>query len=107
MNLLKNKKILISLFILVIASVYSYNLFSPDENLHGISPALAAKFEILSKQGNSSCSGAFKASIAGMSDTAHIQGSCCSPMDPHRYGEQVEGLKKYKDILEIPLTRMT
>ena len=37
-----------------------------------------------------------------MPDTARLQGSCCSPMDMHRYAEQVEGLKKYKDILEIP-----
>lgn len=37
-----------------------------------------------------------------MPDEARIQGSCCSPMDIHRYQEQVEGLKKYADIPEIP-----
>ena len=41
-------------------------------------------------------------SIDGMSDTARLQGSCCSPMDMHRYTEQVTGLQKYKNIPEIP-----
>lgn len=64
--------------------------------------ALAAKFEKLSQNGNSSCSGDFKDSIDSMSDNARLQGSCCSPMNMHRYTEQVEGLKKYKNIKEIP-----
>src|SRR3989337_3714847 len=63
---------------------------------------LAAKFEELSSGGNSSCSQDFKDSIANMLDTSRLQGSCCSPMDFHRYTEQVEGLKKYSDIPEIP-----
>ena len=37
-----------------------------------------------------------------MSDDARIQGSCCSPMDLHHYQEQIEGLKKYSDIPQIP-----
>lgn len=64
--------------------------------------ALAAKFDMLSKNGNSSCSVAFKDSIDSISDTGRLQGSCCSPMDMHRYEEQVTGLEKYKDIAEIP-----
>ena len=64
--------------------------------------ALAAKFEELSQSGNSSCSGEFYDSIDTMPDSARLQGSCCSPMNMHRYSEQVEGLKKYKDIPEIP-----
>ncbi|MBI3231842.1 MAG: hypothetical protein HYZ51_02050, partial [Candidatus Doudnabacteria bacterium] len=64
--------------------------------------ALAAKFDLLSKNGNSSCSGIFKDSILTMPDDKRIQGSCCSPMSMHRYSEQVEGLKKYKNIPEIP-----
>ena len=70
-------------------------VFMPDK-------ALAAKFDELSKNGNSSCSGSFMQSIDGMPDTASLQGSCCSAMDMHRYSEQVDGLKKYKDIPEIP-----
>ncbi len=74
--------------------------------LFGGGGAYADKFDTLSKNGNSSCSGAFSDSIDGMPDTERIQGSCCSPMDKHRYVEQVGGLKKYlekyKNISEIP-----
>lgn len=65
-------------------------------------PVLAARFDYLSKNGNSACSSAFKDSITAMADGARLQGSCCSPMSPHRYIEQVEGLKKYASISEIP-----
>lgn len=37
-----------------------------------------------------------------MPDEARIQGSCCGPMDFHKYQEQVDGLKKYADIPQIP-----
>ncbi len=67
-----------------------------------INTALAAKFDLLSKNGNSSCSAAFKDSIPSMPDDKRLQGSCCSPMNIHRYSEQVKGLEKYKDIPEIP-----
>ena len=65
-------------------------------------PALVERFEHLSVNGNSNCSRAFMESITAMSPMARLQGSCCSPMSLHRYAEQVEGLKKYKDIAEIP-----
>lgn len=67
-----------------------------------VSQAIASEFDYLSKNGNSSCSSAFKDSIATLDDNARLQGSCCSPMSLHRYSEQVEGLKKYADIAEIP-----
>ncbi|MDP3784597.1 MAG: hypothetical protein Q8R12_00760 [bacterium] len=60
--------------------------------------ALAAKFEELSQNSNSSCSGGFTDSIVAMSDDAQLKGSCCSPMDLHRYSEQVEGLEKFKSV---------
>lgn len=69
----------------------------------GIPPALAAKFDELSKNGNSTCSAKFKDSVAQGSGGSRIKGSCCSAMDLHRYVEQVEGLKKYANIPEIPL----
>lgn len=37
-----------------------------------------------------------------MPDDARIQGSCCGPMDLHKYQEQVEGLNKYADIPQVP-----
>ena len=64
--------------------------------------ALAATFDELSKNGNSTCSASFADSIDTMPDSGRVQGSCCSPMDPHRYEEQVTGLLKFKDIPEIP-----
>ncbi|MBI2007212.1 MAG: hypothetical protein HYS83_00685, partial [Candidatus Blackburnbacteria bacterium] len=117
-----NKKILVLVFIIGAFIVgyfyYASNklvYFSSSKPLFNFSPresqqetkgvvneALVAKFDYLSKNGNSSCSGAFRDSIASMPDNAHLQGSCCSPMSMHRYSEQVEGLKKYQQILEIP-----
>ena len=64
--------------------------------------ALAASFDRLSKNGNSSCSASFADLIDSMPDTVRLQSSCCSPMDPHRYEEQVTGLRKFNDIPEIP-----
>jgi len=67
-----------------------------------IQNALAAKFEMLSTNGNSSCSADFQKSIATMPDGMRLEGSCCSAMNFGRYKEQVEGLKKYSNIPEIP-----
>lgn len=104
--------LLLTLLALVIISGYSllrsydksiFN-FKPSQNSQTkpsfpVSEALAAKFDYLSKNGNSSCSVTFKDSIASMDDNARLQGSCCSPMSVHRYSEQVEGLKKFKSSL--------
>ena len=68
-------------------------------------PAFAAtedRFDYLSANGNSSCSRQFMKSIATMADDARLQGSCCSPMDRARYAAQIEGLKRYAAIAEIP-----
>jgi len=66
-------------------------------------PAVVAKFNTLSKGGNSQCSAEFAQAVKdGTTDAPRIQGSCCSPMDLHRYSEQVDALKKYADIPEIP-----
>lgn len=76
-------------------------------NVGHVNEALAAKFENLSQNGNSSCSATFKESILAMSDDARLKGSCCSPMNIHRYAEQTEGLQKFKSVFnqnisEIP-----
>lgn len=65
-------------------------------------PTIAERFAHLSTHGNSNCSRAFMNSIATMSPTARLQGSCCSPMELKRYGEQIEGLKAYADQPLIP-----
>lgn len=64
--------------------------------------ALAARFDFLKSHGNSSCSSSFQNTVSQMPDSSKIMGSCCSPMSMHRYQEQIEGLKKYKNIEEIP-----
>lgn len=67
-----------------------------------IEDALAAKFEMLSTHGNSSCSANFQKSIATMPDGMRLEGSCCSAMNFDRYKEQAGGLEKYSNIPEIP-----
>lgn len=69
----------------------------------GTTPAtLKAKFDMLRNNGNSTCSATFKDSVASGSSGDRLQGSCCSPMDLHRYTEQVGGLRQYAHIPEIP-----
>jgi hypothetical protein len=63
---------------------------------------LAKKFDYLSKNGNSNCSQAFLDSIPSLPDTARLQGSCCSPMDLHRYREQIVGLRSHVANSDIP-----
>jgi len=98
----KNAQISIVLAFLLIGGAWHFSSSKKDGSPPLTDTALAAKFDMLSKNGNSSCSGAFKDSIDNTLDTARLQGSCCSPMDMHRYEEQVNGLKKFKDVPEIP-----
>lgn len=99
-----NKKVyVLSFIVFLIGAVFYFGSFSKDKGTPPpVDQALAAKFDYLSKNGNSSCSQSFQGSIPAMADNARLQGSCCSQMSMHRYQEQVEGLKKYKDILDIP-----
>lgn len=69
----------------------------------GTEADLQDRFEYLSQNGNSNCSGAFMESIASMPPTMRLQGSCCGPMAEHRYREQVEGLQEYASIALIPI----
>lgn len=103
-----NKKLQITIIALVLliggyfylSSGPTFNL-SPSEDktsFHIANEALVAKFDYLSKNGNSSCSGSFLKSISSMPDDTRLQGSCCSPMSLHHYSEQVEGLEKFKSV---------
>lgn len=62
--------------------------------------SLDAKFNSMRLQNTNQCSGS--AFIDLKDDNARLQGSCCGPMDFHRYTEQVEGLKKYSSVSKIP-----
>jgi len=63
---------------------------------------LRARFEALSQHGNVECSVQFEKLIGTMPADGRLQGSCCAPMDEARYRQQLEGLKKYADIAEVP-----
>ena len=103
-----NKKlptIIIVLAVIVLGYIYisysePFKLRQPKEQTQSgiVNDALAARFDYLSQNGNSSCSASFRNSISSMPDDARLQGSCCSPMSTHRYSEQVEGLKKFKTV---------
>ncbi|MDP3795347.1 MAG: hypothetical protein Q8R13_05525 [bacterium] len=92
-------------FFALLVGVAFYSSKRPEGNgrqAHTDAAALAAAFAHLSQQGNSACSEAFGVSILEMPDDERVQGSCCSAMDFHRYTEQVEGLRQYRHIPEIP-----
>ena len=59
------------------------------------------KFNYLVRQTSNGC-GLQRQAVFDYPDNQRIQGSCCSKMNHHAYQEQIEGLKKYKDISFIP-----
>jgi hypothetical protein len=65
-------------------------------------PGSDKRFKFLHDNGNSSCSVSFLSSISTMQKGQRLQGSCCSEMSQHHYGEQVESLKKFAAIGIIP-----
>jgi hypothetical protein len=67
-----------------------------------VDAALKSRFELLSQHGNVECSAQFEKLIGSMGPKGRLQGSCCAPMDEARYRQQIEGLKKYADIVEVP-----
>jgi len=62
----------------------------------------AAAFNYLSVERTNIC-GLQPDRVLEYSDETYLQGSCCSPMDLHRYQEQVEGLREYVNIAQIPV----
>jgi hypothetical protein len=63
---------------------------------------LSKKFNFFAKNGHSNCSQAVLDAIPTLPNRARPQGSCCGPMDLHRYSEQLAGLKANGGIAEIP-----
>jgi hypothetical protein len=64
--------------------------------------SLKNRFEYLSQHGNVECSAEFEASISTMPPDAKLRGSCCAPMDEARYRQQIDGLRNYSEIAEVP-----
>lgn len=75
--------------------------FTPITNNAVLIAGSTEKFNYLSQQRSSSC-GLQPISVDGYSNDQRIQGACCSAMVLHRYQEQVEGLKQYSHISQIP-----
>ncbi len=70
----------------------------------GVSTAPAGsseKFSYLVGQTSNGC-GLQRQTVFNYPDSQRIQGSCCNKMDKHAYQEQIEGLKKYKNLSFIP-----
>ena len=98
---MKNNSLFIILLGFVIGLLYLVFFWNGEVNFNGNQingKNLYAKFKVLASNGNSSCSAVFNDSISSMPDNARLQGSCCSPMNWHRYSEQIQGLTKYKSI---------
>jgi hypothetical protein len=93
-------------FMASLSSVTSLALVNPIVRARAATPeievALMKRFNHLSQNGNSNCSSKFMKSIATMPAGARLQGSCCAPMDAHRYVEQVHALHKYSAVIEMP-----
>jgi hypothetical protein len=77
-------------------------LYSRQASAEDSGTDLKARFDTLSQHGNVECSVQFEKSVATMPADGRLQGSCCAPMDEARYRQQIEGLKKYADIAEVP-----
>ena len=59
------------------------------------------KFEFLSNQRSNKC-GLQATNFDSYPEDGSIQGSCCAAMEIKQYQKQVEGLKKYSNISQIP-----
>jgi len=99
-----NKKIILIFTVLVI--LFNLYLFTQKSNIEIktqiplITDETELEFIKLSTEGNAACFG--PDTISEMQDQERIHGSCCGPMVLHRYEEQIEGLKKYSNIPQIP-----
>ncbi|MBI1972089.1 MAG: hypothetical protein HYS53_02200, partial [Candidatus Aenigmarchaeota archaeon] len=99
-NRLKHKSVLPALLaFLVLGALFSV-VINTGKNTDKAPDGLESKFAVLSSAGTNLC--ATSDYIDNKQDDEHLQGSCCSAMDFHRYAEQVEGLKKYSGIEKIP-----
>ena len=88
-----------------LAAVQGVHLFEtgnpPATQASGSEPGTAAAFAQLSGQHSNYCSlSADK--VMGYADDARLQGACCSAMDMAKYEWQVDSLRRYSSMQEIP-----
>jgi len=101
---IKRRTLFISLAVIVLVGliVFSYSRTSVyTTNQDADVKELKAEFAVLSKANTNSCGGTFNY-VNSKSPDQRIQGSCCGPMNFHRYAEQIEELKKYSKYEIIP-----
>lgn len=67
----------------------------------GGSGSRGGRFALLAAQHSNYCS-LDPDTVMGYPDDRHMQGACCNPMDPDKYRQQVDGLKRYAYIPEVP-----
>jgi len=87
---------------LLLLAIASFSDATPVVAGPPIDPSIAKHFDYLSNHGNSNCSAAFMTSIPDMPMVARLQGSCCSPMNLEHYAGQLEGLKTWSAVTEVP-----
>jgi len=80
----------------------SLDFGNSEQLMSGLPPGSEVAFNHLSNQRSNIC-GLQPEAVLGYTDEMRLQGSCCSLMDLHRYQEQVEGLRQYADIRQIPV----
>jgi hypothetical protein len=85
---------------LLLIGAFILNVLSSPTGARNEDVSLESRFASLSAAGTNLCAKADFVEVK--SDDERLQGSCCSKMDFHRYTEQVEGLRKYAHIAEIP-----
>lgn len=91
--------LIVTLFLAVsLVSVIRSQLES-QTGIDDLSP-IKVKFNQLSISHTNLCAG--PSFISSKSDNDRLQGSCCSPMDFKAYVSQINGLKKFADIPQIP-----
>lgn len=101
---IKKRTVFISLAIVIILT--GFLIFNARTTIYTINQnaetkELETKFAVLSKANTNSCGGTFNY-VNSKSPDQRIQGSCCGPMNFHRYTEQIEELKKYSKYENIP-----
>jgi hypothetical protein len=63
--------------------------------------SLTRRFALLERRHSSQC-GLRSQALRTLPQTGRLQGSCCRRMDYHRYVKQIEGLKAYAGMADIP-----
>jgi|SRR3989344_147980 len=101
-EILNKKIIFIAIALILVLNIYFFTQkqIIEEKIQMPLIDNIELKFIKLSTEGNAACFG--PETILEFKDEERIQGSCCGPMNSHRYKEQIEGLKKYSSISQIP-----